>query len=100
MIFENISVRTLDTLVNDPNVIIVDLRDESDYKKMHVKNAINIKNEKLFNRLEKLDKNKTIVLYCERGSLSLIAAKQLSELGYTVKAVIGGFNMYKQRKMR
>lgn len=99
MMFENISVRTLDTLIYDPNVIIVDLRDESDYKKMHVKSAINIKNEKLFKKLEKLDKNKTIVLYCERGSLSLISAKKLSELGYTVKAVIGGFNMYKERKM-
>lgn len=99
MMFENISVRTLDTLIDDPYVIIVDLRDESDYKKMHVKSAINIKYEKLFKRLEKLDKSKTIVLYCERGSLSLIAAKKLSELGYTVKAVIGGFNMYKERKM-
>jgi len=97
MIFENISVKNLNSLVNDPSVIIVDLRDESDYKKMHVKNAININYDKLFDHLEKLDKNKTIVLYCERGSLSLIGAKKLSEMGYVVKAVIGGFNMYKTR---
>lgn len=97
MMFESISVRNLDSLINDSNVIIVDLRDESDYRKMHVKSAINIKNDKLFDRLNRLDKNKTIVLYCERGSLSLIAAKQLSDMGYMVKAVIGGFNMYKAR---
>jgi len=97
MIFENISVKNLNSLVNDPSVIIVDLRDESDYKKMHVKNAININYDKLFDHLEKLDKNKTIVLYCERGSLSLIGAKKLGEMGYVVKAVIGGFNMYKAR---
>jgi len=97
MMFENISVKNLHSLVNAPNVIIVDLRDESDYIKMHVKNAININYDKLFDHLGKLDKNKTIVLYCERGSLSLIAAKKLSEIGYTVKAVIGGINMYKAR---
>ena len=44
-----------------------------------------------------LDKNKTLVLYCERGSLSLMAAKKLGEMGYRVKAVIGGFHMYKAR---
>ena len=97
MMFENISVKTLNSLVNDRDVIIVDLRDESDYIKRHVKNAININYDKLFDRLEKLDKNRIIVLYCERGSLSLIAAKKLSEMGYRVKAVIGGFHMYKAR---
>ena len=97
MIFENISVKNLNSLINEPNVIIVDLRDETDYKKMHVKNAININYEKFFDHLEKLDKSKTIVLYCERGSLSLIVAKKLSEMGYRVKTVIGGINMYKAR---
>ena len=97
MIFENISVKYLNSLANDPDVIIVDLRDEADYIKMHVNNAININNDKLFKSLEKLDKNKTIVLYCERGSLSLIAGKKLSDMGYMVKTVIGGFNMYKAR---
>jgi len=97
MMFENISVKTLNSLVNDRDVIIVDLRDESDYIKRHVKNAININYDKLFDRLEKLDKNRIIVLYCERGSLSLIAGKKLSDMGYMVKTVIGGFNMYKAR---
>jgi len=100
MIFENISVKNLNSLANDPDVIIVDLRDEADYIKMHVNNAININNDKLFKSLEKLDKNKTIVLYCERGSLSLIAAKKLSEMGYRVKTVIGGINMYKARYLK
>ena len=97
MIFESISVKNLNSLVNDPNVIIVDLRVEADYKKAHVRNAININYDKSFDRLGMLDKNKTLVLYCERGSLSLIAAKKLSEMGYVVKTVIGGFHMYKAR---
>ena len=97
MMFESISVKSLNSLINDPDVIIVDLRDESDYKKYHVKNAININHDKLFDSLEKLDKKRIIVLYCERGSISLIAAKKLSEMGYMVKTVIGGINMYKAR---
>ena len=97
MMFENISVKNLNSLVNDRSIMIVDLRDELDYKKMHVKNAINISYDKLFENLEKLDKNKIIVLYCERGSISLIAAKKLSEMGYIIKTVIGGFHMYKAR---
>lgn len=93
--FDSISVKDLDTLAYDPDVLIIDLRDESDYHKKHIKNAINIEYEKLFDSLYNLNKRKTIVLYCERGSKSIIAAKKLSEMGYTIKTVTGGYNMYK-----
>jgi rhodanese-related sulfurtransferase len=35
-----------------------------------------------------------LILYCERGGLSLKAANELNELGYQAKSVVGGIEAY------
>lgn len=75
---------------NQQNVLIVDLRDEHEYKENHLLNAINIPYGELENHIEELMpyQNKPIVLYCEKGSRSSSAAKKLEELGFTKLFVI------------
>lgn len=103
MEFETISVKMLDGYVNNPDAVIVDIRDTSEYRKMHILNSINIEFDYLESHYDQLDKlnilnkSKMIILYCERGSNSLIAAKLLSGIGYMSKSVIGGINMYRGR---
>lgn len=105
MEFETISVRMLDAYVNNPDAVIVDLRDSSEYKRLHILNSINIEFEYLqshydqLDRLNILNKKKMIVLYCERGANSMIAAKLLSGIGYMTKSVICGINMYRGRNL-
>ena len=36
-----------------------------------------------------------IILYCERGSVSMAAARDLAEKGYRVKTVVGGIRAYR-----
>ncbi|WP_271716049.1 rhodanese-like domain-containing protein [Anaeromicropila herbilytica] len=95
MNIEYISVKSLEEYINNVNAIIIDLRDYSEYKKGHVPNAVNIELENLSRYRRKLDKYKDIVLYCDRGSISLLASRELSKLGYHVINVAGGFHYYK-----
>ena len=44
-----------------------------------------------------LDVYKRQILYCERGGISLMAAKHLGNEGYHVKTVVGGILAYRGR---
>lgn len=70
----------------------IDLRDREDYEKKHIKNAISIPYEQLEQELYRLQKNRTYVLYCERGSTSMLAAKKMMQKGYQVLSLSGGMN--------
>lgn len=93
--FETISSRDLDNYILDSESVIIDLRTKRKYVKSHVKNAINIPYEKLETDFESLPRDKEIILYCDRGGISLAAAKWLSEKGYKAKTVVGGFHSYR-----
>ena len=66
----------------DPNTILVDYRPQDQYAAGHLEGAINIPWGKIQNNLDKLPKEKNIVLYCNTGTKSLEGAKELSTLGY------------------
>lgn len=91
-------------LLNDKNSIekylIIDLRDKQEYEEYHVRNAINIEYDEFmdiddYDRI--IDKNKYIILYCDRGGRSIYAAKKLGVFGYNVKSLAGGINNYLNR---
>ena len=73
----------LDKIVNDNNYIIVDVRTKNEYETGHVKDAINIPVETIDAKV-KLDKNKTIIVYCRSGKRSAKAKEMLTQYGYKV----------------
>lgn len=103
---ENISTRKLDYYVNNPQAVIIDLRSESDYKSRHIANAINISFEEMEKKLEqeqgnyitiagkKYGREHIFVVYCDRGSKSLMICSKLASRGYQVKTVVGGISQY------
>jgi Rhodanese-related sulfurtransferase len=94
MRFETIPAKALDHLVYDQNAFIIDLRNEKEFKEAHIKGAINIPYGSSKDYLE-LPKNMVLVLYCERGSKSMMLARELSNSGYRIKSVIGGIHAYR-----
>ena len=44
--------------------------------------------------LQGLGKNRTLILYCDRGGLSMKAANELKEQGYDARSVVGGIEAY------
>ena len=75
--------KTLDQILKDNNYQIVDVRTKEEYEEGHVKDAINIPYDEI-NENIKLDKNKTIMVYCKSGKRSSIAYATLKDLGYDV----------------
>ncbi len=96
--FETISPREIDAYLFREGYTVIDLREAKEFRKLHLKGAVCIPYENLRTGVRFL-KEQTLVLYCERGSTSLRAAKELSEQGFQVKSMIGGIRAYSGRNL-
>ena len=74
---------------------IIDVRSSYDYSISHIPTAINIPYNDFVIEKCRLPKNKTLILYCNRGGASLILTRDLCKQGYNVKNVYGGINSYR-----
>lgn len=93
---ETISAREIDRYIFDRNYLLVDVRQPSDYRRMHIRGAVCIPYETLKARIRGLGSTVPI-LYCERGGLSMQAARELEEEGYRALSVVGGIRAYRGR---
>lgn len=88
-----ISAKEVDRYAFRNEYVIVDIRSPREFRERHIKGAVCIPYERLFEQA-KLLKNRTLILYCDRGGLSLKAAKELEERGISAKSVVGGIRAY------
>jgi rhodanese-related sulfurtransferase len=82
-----------DYYMKKKDYLLIDLRDEKSFKKMHIKGAknifwLNILDEK---NLKKMSKNKTIFLICYVGHTSSQILTLLKLLDYNVTAIKFGY---------
>ena len=92
--FDMIAANELDSYVKDRNAFIIDLRTPEEYRREHIKGAVNIPYVRLKN-CRKLPEDLPVILYCERGAVSMMAAKELAARGYRVKTLSGGIHAYR-----
>ena len=92
--FEVISANDMDKYVNNKRALIIDVREPNEYAKKHIENSINIPFEKLEKEYGRMPKDLILVLYCERGGSSMLAAKELFDRGHVVRALMGGIKGY------
>ncbi len=78
-----------------PGAVLVDVRDEAEYKKGHIPDSINIP-ERDIDNVESVikDHDADIYLYCLSGAKSWNAEKKLKDLGYKNARSIGGIKQY------
>ncbi|MHC6178875.1 CoA-disulfide reductase [Clostridium sp. JNZ X4-2] len=76
---------------NRENTILLDVRSEIEFSNGHIEGALNIPLDNLRKRLGELDKSKEIIAYCQVGLRGYIASKILSQHGYKVKNITGGY---------
>lgn len=77
--------------LENEDYLLVDVRTETEYENGHIDGAVNIPVDSLRERLNDLDKNKTIVEYCQVGLRGYIADRILSQNGFNVLNVTGGY---------
>lgn len=73
--------------------ILVDLRDQRLYQLGTIKGAVNIPVENIL-ELYQLPKDKTICLFCQAGDYSAEIAELLSDIGYHIYDLSGGYREY------
>ena len=84
-------------IANDPNVLVIDVREKKDYNAGHMKGAINIPyGEPLENYKDVLEtnKDKKMITHCYSGNRSAKLAKALNERGYNVTNLLDGTKEY------
>ena len=79
-----ISYETLNQLMKNNEVVLIDVRSNQEYEEGHLNGAINIPVYQIEKDIEKkvIDKEKIIILYCSSGYRSKKAKEILEKLNY------------------
>jgi len=94
MSFETIRTNDITKYIGKKNVMIIDLRDMEEFDAGHIPTAVNIPYEELEEKKQYLQKSYLLIFYCDRGNISLLAARDLMKDGYNIKSVYGGLRSY------
>ena len=80
-------------------VFMLDVRDPDEFKKGYVDGAVNIPLNDLRQRMGEVPKDQEVWSYCLVGQRSYYAARALSQYGYNIKSLSGGYSTFKARKL-
>ncbi len=91
-----------DRLSKTQGALLLDVRSPEEYAEGHLKNALNINrnDERFETTCDKLDKKKTVFVYCLKGGRSASAAAYLRQSGFThVYELQGGIEAWTNEKL-
>lgn len=100
--FENANVNKFAEFIEDPNVVLLDVRTESEFNEGHLTNALNIdvkQNDFVEKAKTVLPTSKTVAVYCRSGKRSALAADKLAAEGFKVVNLEGGILAWKKAEM-
>ena len=75
-------------------IMLLDVREPSEYKKGHIDGAVNIPLNDLRKRMGEIPKDREVWAHCFEGQRSYYAARVLSQYGYDIKNLSGGYKTY------
>ncbi len=94
---QDITVKEVNSLVENDNYFLIDVRTEEEYESGHIKGSVNIPVDSLESKLGKVARDKKIIVYCKLGSRSRRAAKILVDNGFKeVYNMVGGIEEWKE----
>jgi rhodanese-related sulfurtransferase len=79
-----LSAREAVQLINGEDAVVVDVRDQADYKAGHIINAKHIPPGRLVEEVGRIsaDKSKPVIVYCKNGMVSPEACARLKAQGF------------------
>lgn len=80
--------------IGKPDVLFVDIRDAEDYRRGHIPGAKWMQVEELLRHREMLKKHRMVIICCERGNASLLAARELRDLPNEIRSIAYGISEY------
>jgi len=84
--------------MSQPSITLIDMRTAGEYKAGHLEKAmnINVNSETFETECSKLDKSKTVLVYCLSGKRSQRGAEILRKKGYRVLELSGGIEAWRE----
>ncbi|VTR97286.1 FAD-dependent oxidoreductase [Tuwongella immobilis] len=73
---------------------VVDVRTPLEYAKGHIPDAVNLPVDELRQRLHELPRDRPIVAYCQVGQRGYLATRVLTQAGFSVNNLSGGYQTY------
>ncbi len=80
--------------LDDSDALILDVRDPFEFKRDHVDGAQNLPLDQIRGRMDELPRDRPILAYCFVGQRSYYAARAMSQYGFQIKNISGGFKTY------
>ena len=87
-----ITAEQMSETFKDKTYVIIDVRQDYEYNKEHILDAVNIPLGEIETITQKYAKDTNIILYCRSGNRSNQAALKLIELGYKNIYDLGGID--------
>jgi rhodanese-related sulfurtransferase len=81
--YNDVTIEQANELIENPSLVILDVRTELEFNSEHIEGAINIPVDALQLRLSELNPNNIILVYCRTGNRSSRAAKILADNGFS-----------------
>lgn len=92
--FEMIHTEEIDEIMQRERALLIDLRGEERYQSGHIKYARNFPIAYIGEWQEEIPEWMSLILYCESGNQSLLAARKLRGRKGGVYTLIGGYQAY------
>lgn len=92
--FEMIHIEEIEEIRKRERTMLIDLRDERSYREGHIKNARNFPLAYIEDWRKTIPDRISLILYCEHGNQSLLAARKLRGRKGALYTVTGGYQAY------
>lgn len=79
---------------------VVDVRSPLEYEVGHLEGALSIPLEELRRRMNELEREKPVIVYCKIGRRSYEAARILMQHGFQVRSLLGGYTTAASRNFK
>ena len=98
--FENISAGEFkDKIENNSNIVVLDVRMPEELEGGYIENSLNmnIMSSSFVDKVKKLDKDKTYLIYCRSGNRSAKACGFMASEGFeNLYNLVGGYGAWEQ----
>lgn len=92
MSYKDLYVTEVEHFIQQPNTIVIDIRDIRSFHAGHIKNALHIDGPTMSNLIRQRENHPSVLIYCYHGNSSRDMAGIISRFGFSdVSHLVGGW---------